>query len=263
VPAADLPLGASRVHLHRGGYRPARFEATGRVALVTGAGQGMGVGIARALAAQGAAVAVNDLHVERVTVVADELTAEGLVAIPAPFDVTDPAEALGPVDVLVNNAGVPEGMGVAPFRDLPHAEWRRYVELNLYGSMHCIRAVIDGMCEREWGRIVQISSGAGRTGLAFGVSLYGASKSGIEGFIRHLAMEVARKGVTANCLALGLMANTAGSDEALLGRMTAAVPVGRLGAAEDVGAAVVYLASAEASWLTGQTVDLNGGATRR
>lgn len=248
------------------------FEATGRVALVTGAGQGMGVGIARALAAQGAAVAVNDLHPERAGVVADELTAEGFTALGAPFDVTDPdavaagvahvAEALGPVDILVNNAGVPEGMAVAPFRDLPPTEWQRYVELNLYGSMHCIRAVVDGMCERRWGRIVQISSGAGRTGLAFGVSLYGASKSGIEGFVRHLAMEVARHGVTANCLALGLMANTAGADESLLGTMARQVPVGRLGTAEDVGAAVVWLASAEASWLTGQTVDLNGGATQ-
>jgi NAD(P)-dependent dehydrogenase (short-subunit alcohol dehydrogenase family) len=248
------------------------FEATGRVALVTGAGQGMGVGIARALAAQGAAVAVNDLHAERAGVVADELTAEGLVAVPAPFDVTDPAavaagvghltDALGPVDILVNNAGVPEGMAVAPFRDLPPAEWQRYVDLNLYGSMHCIQAVVGGMSERGWGRIVQISSGAGRTGLAFGVSLYGASKSGIEGFVRHLAMEVARTGVTANCLALGLMANTAGADDALLGTMARGVPVGRLGTAEDVGAAVVYLASAEASWLTGQTVDLNGGATQ-
>lgn len=247
------------------------FEATERVALVTGAGQGIGVGIARALAAQGAAVAVNDLHAERAGVVADELTAEGLVAIPAPFDVTDPdavaagfahvTDAIGPVDILVNNAGVPEGMAVAPFRELPPVEWQRYVNLNLYGSMHCIQAVVDGMCDRGWGRIVQISSGAGRTGLAFGVSLYGASKSGVEGFIRHLAMEVARNGVTANCLALGLMANTAGTDDELLGAMASSVPTGRLGTAEDVGAAVVYLASAEASWLTGQTLDLNGGAT--
>jgi 3-oxoacyl-[acyl-carrier protein] reductase len=248
------------------------FEAVGRVALVTGAGQGMGVGIARALAQQGAAVAVNDLHGERAAVVADELAAEGLAALAVPFDVTDAAavatgvagieQAFGPVDILVNNAGVPQGMAVAKFRELPPEEWRKFVDLNLYGSLHCIQAVVGGMSDRGWGRIVQISSGAGRTGLAFGVSLYGASKSGIEGFIRHLAMEVARDGVTANCLALGLMANTAGGDEALLGTMTAGIPVGRLGTAEDVGAAVVFLASSEASWLTGQTIDLNGGATQ-
>lgn len=248
------------------------FETDGRVALVTGAGQGMGVGIARALAEQGAAVGVNDVEPGRAAVVADELTAAGLVAVAVPFDVTDAdavtdgvaaaEHALGPVDILVNNAGVPAGMTPMRFREMPHEAWARYVDLNLYGSLHCIRAVVDGMCERGWGRIVQISSGAGRTGIAFGVSLYGASKSGIEGFVRHLAVEVARNGVTANCLALGLMANTAGTDERLLGAMTAGIPVGRLGTPEDVGAAVVYLASSEASWLTGQTIDLNGGATQ-
>jgi 3-oxoacyl-[acyl-carrier protein] reductase len=248
------------------------FEAHGRVALVTGAGQGMGVGIARALAAQGAAVAVNDIDAGRADAVAEQLRSTGLHAIAAPFDVTDPdaatagvariAQELGPVDILVNNAGVPADMAPMRFRDMPVAEWRRYVDLNLYGSLHCIRAVVDGMCERRWGRIVQISSGAGRTGLAFGVSLYGASKSGIEGFVRHLAMEVARDGVTANCLALGLMDNTAGGSDELLGALTRGIPVGRLGSPDDVGAAVVYLASAEAAWLTGQTIDLNGGSTQ-
>lgn len=141
---------------------------------------------------------------------------------------------------------------------MPIEEWERYVDLNLYGSLHMIKAVIDPMCDRGWGRIIQISSGAGRTGLSIGVSLYGAAKSGVEGFVRHLAAEVARHGVTVNTVALGLMAHSAGDATAHIART---VPVGRLGRPDDVGAAVVYLASEEAGWLTGQTIPLNGGTT--
>jgi 3-oxoacyl-[acyl-carrier protein] reductase len=244
------------------------FEANGRVALVTGAGQGVGVGNARALAAQGASVAVNDLVAERADAT---VAAIGGRTIAAPFDVTDRAavdrgvariaDELGPVDILVNNAGVPVGMDLVPFGQADPEQWRLYVDLNMYGSMHCIQAVLGGMCDRGWGRIVQISSGAGRAGLNLGISLYGASKSGIEGLIRHLSQEVARKGVTANCLALGMMGH-AGSDvdDAATAPLVRTIPVGRLGTPDDVGAAVVYLASDEASWLTGQTIDLNGGS---
>jgi NAD(P)-dependent dehydrogenase (short-subunit alcohol dehydrogenase family) len=249
------------------------FDLTGRVALVTGAGQGMGVGITRALGAQGARVAVNDLDPTKAAAAAADLVAAGIDAVAAPFDVTDAAAVraavarieheLGQgVDILVNNAGVPLGMDLQQFRDLDPTAWKRYIDLNLYGSLNCIHAVIDGMCDRGWGRVVQISSGAGRTGIAFGVSLYGASKSGIEGFIRHLSQEVAGSGVTANSLALGLMANVMAGDASDPGvqALARSVPVQRLGTPDDVGAAVVYLASPEAGWLTGQTVNLNGGA---
>jgi NAD(P)-dependent dehydrogenase (short-subunit alcohol dehydrogenase family) len=238
------------------------FDLTGRVALVTGAGQGVGVGIARALARQGATVVVNDLAAERAEATVEVIRADGGRAEAAVFDVTDLAgveaavERAGPVDILINNAGVPVGMHVAQFRDMVPSDWRRYIDLNVYGSLHCIHAVVDGMCDRGWGRVVQISSGAGRTGLAMGISLYGASKSGIEGFVRHLSQEVASNGVTVNAIALGLMDNAAGDATARLAR---AVPVGRLGSPDDVGAAVVYVASAEACWLTGQTINLNGG----
>jgi NAD(P)-dependent dehydrogenase (short-subunit alcohol dehydrogenase family) len=248
------------------------FEADSRVALVTGAGQNMGAGIARALAAQGAAVAVNDIVASRAEAVAAELTAKGFRAVPAPFDVTSEtavrdgvaavAETLGPVDILVNNAGVPAEMGMVPFRQMRPGHWRPYVDLNLYGSLHCAGAVVDGMCERRWGRIVQISSDAGRAGVAFGISLYGASKSGIEGFVRHLSQEVARDGVTVNALSLGVMTNAVQNENDTLRRLAKTVPVGRLGMPEDVGAAVVYLASAEASFLTGQTIHLNGGQSQ-
>lgn len=250
------------------------FELDGRVALVTGAGRGAGAGIAAALAAQGASVVVNDLLPDRAESVVAELMAAGARAVAAPFDVTD-SDAVhaglavatghlgGHVDILVNNAGVPDGMGITPFRQMDPDDWQQFVDLNLYGSLHCIRAVIDPMVEAGWGRIVQISSGAGRTGVAFGVSMYGASKSGIEGFIRHLSQEVARTGVTANSLALGLLSNALPDDapDDALASMARSVPVGRLGRPEDVAAAVVYLVSNEASWVTGQTLNLNGGST--
>jgi 3-oxoacyl-[acyl-carrier protein] reductase len=244
------------------------FELTERVALVTGAGRSVGAGIARVLAVRGAAVGVNDLDAERAAQVASEISDAGGRARPAVFDVTDRAAvaagveklsaALGPVDVLVNNAGVPAGMDLEKFRELDPAEWAKYVDLNLYGVLNCTHAVVDGMCQRGFGRILTISSGAGQTGLGIGVALYGAGKAGALGFMRHLAMEVARQGVTANSLALGLMDNQ--QDTASVAALAASVPVGRLGTPEDVGAAVAFLASDEASWITGQTLGVNGGS---
>lgn len=248
------------------GTRQGLFDLQAKTALVTGAGQNVGAGIARALADQGATVVVNDVVAERAEHAAAALAAAGHQAVAAPFDVTQGDQvksgvaaavgAVGPIDILVNNAGVPVGMAPTSFLDMPEKEWSRYIDLNLYGSLHCIDAVLGPMCDRGWGRVVQISSGAARAGLALGVSLYGASKSGIEGFIRHLSQEVARRGVTANCVALGLMDNVPGDTTASLARQ---IPVGRLGSPEDVGAAVVYVASNEAAWLTGQTIALNGG----
>jgi NAD(P)-dependent dehydrogenase (short-subunit alcohol dehydrogenase family) len=247
------------------------LDLSGRVALVTGAGQSVGAGIARVLAAQGAVVGVNDVVASRAQQVAEEIDEAGGRAVPAVFDVTDVRAvadgvrgleaAIGPVDVLVNNAGVPPGMGLAPFRAMEPSEWARFVDLNLYGVLHCTKAVIDGMCERGFGRIVTISSGAGQVGLGIGVSLYAAGKGGAISFMRHLAIEVARSGVTANTLALGLMQNQQMTDQSSVAALAKIVPVGRLGTPEDVGAAVAFLASDEAGWLTGQTIGLNGGST--
>jgi len=240
------------------------FDLRGRVALVTGAGRGAGAGIAAALAEAGAAVAVNDLVPERAAQVAASLEAAGARALAAPFDVTDLAQVergvaavtagLGPVDVLVNNAGIPPAMRLLPFRESKPEDWRPYVDVNLYGVLHCVKATIDGMCERRFGRVVTISSGAGQAGLAIGVSAYAAGKGGAISFMRHLALEVASFGVTANTLALGLLESAA-----LPAGLALSVPVGRAGTGRDVGAAVVWLA-AEGAWVTGQTIGVNGGS---
>lgn len=244
------------------------FDLSGKVALVTGAGQHVGAGIAEALAGRGAAVAVNDLFEERARATAERIAEAGGKAAAVPFDVTDAAavaegvarveRSLGPLDVLVNNAGVPVGMNVVQFRDTSPEQWRQYVDLNLYGVMHCAKAVVDGMCERGWGRVITISSEAGRTGIPIGLSAYGAGKGGGLAFMRHLALEVARFGVTANSLTLGLMDHA--GDEDFTNAIAKTIPVGRCGSAADVAAAVLWLASEEAGWVTGQTIGVNGGS---
>ena len=244
---------------------------SGRVAVVTGAGRSVGLGIARRLAAAGAAVAVNDLHADRADEAVAEIIAAGGQAVAVPFDVTDydavaagvaaAAAALGPIDILVNNAGIAEGSGAWQFLTSTPQQWRPAIDINLYGSMNCIHCVLPSMVERGWGRVIQISSGAGSKGLGIGVSVYGAAKSGIEGLLRHLSVEVATTGVTVNALALGLMENIAvNAPESIVGSLVRAIPIRRLGTAAEVGAACVWLSSEEGALVTGQTIHLNGGS---
>jgi NAD(P)-dependent dehydrogenase (short-subunit alcohol dehydrogenase family) len=244
------------------------FDLGGRTALVTGAGQGVGAGIAHALASQGARVAVNDLHAERAAATVESIRAAGGNALVSDFDVRDydaavagigEAEAeLGPLAILVNNAGVPPGMTVRQFRQTTPDQWRPYIDLNTYGVMNCTHAVVDGMCGRGHGRIITISSGAGTVGTALGITAYGAGKGGGIAFMRHLAMEVAGSGVTANSIAIGMIDNHA--DPSVTAHLAKTIPVGRLGQPGDIAALCVYLASDEASWMTGQTLQLNGGS---
>ncbi len=240
-------------------------DLRGRVAVVTGAGRNVGAGIATALAAAGAAVAVNDLHAARAEQTAAAIRAAGGQAVAAVADVCDPEQVaglvagvertLGPVDVLVNNAGVPDaGVPLQHFRDMPVEDWDRYLRINLYAVLGCTKAVLDGMCERGFGRIVTIVSEAGRLGQPPGLSLYAAGKAGAAGFSRVLAHEVGRFGVTVNCVSLGPMTNAVERDQVLR-----AMPTRRYGTPADAGAAVVYLCSPGASWVTGQTLPLNGG----
>lgn len=245
------------------------FELDGRVALVTGAGQNVGAGIATALAAQGAVVAVNDYVPERAAEVAARIVADGGRAIAAPFDVTDydavagaidrVVAELGPIDILVNNAGNGGAHGMVPtqFRDSTPESWRGPIDVNLYGVMNCSHRVINPMRDRGWGRIITIASGAGLTGLNIGVSPYAGGKGGAIGFMRHLAVENARVGVTANTLAIGLMEQ---KDRSVTEHMAKQIPVGRTGTPADIASAVVWLAAPESEWVTGQTIQINGGS---
>jgi NAD(P)-dependent dehydrogenase (short-subunit alcohol dehydrogenase family) len=246
------------------------FDLAGRVALVTGAGRSVGAGIAGGLAARGATVLVNDVDEGRAESVVAILRSSGAEAHSVVFDVTDlvaveaslgaAASRVGPVDICVNNAGN-AGAGDFPlgrFVDLDPAVYERFVAVNLYGVLHCTRTVLPSMVERGWGRVVTISSGAAVTGTRLGVSLYGASKGGAVSFMRHLALEHAREGITANTLTLGLMAN---ADVPETEAMARTIPVGRLGTPADVAAACVWLASDEAAWVTGATIPIDGGSS--
>jgi len=246
------------------------LDLTGRRALITGAGQGVGRGIALAFAAAGARVIVNDLRLERAAAVAEEI---GASALPSAFDVTDHAdvtaavEELGVVDVLVNNAGNAGAAGfggLGRFVDTTPADWEPFLRVNLYGVLHCAHAVLPGMMERGWGRIITISSDSGRTGEA-NMAVYGAAKAGAAGLTRALAVEGGRYGVTANTIALGTMRTEATEGlwadpdnpqaKALLRRYA----VRRPGLPEDAAALAVFLAGEQASWITGQTYPVNGG----
>ena len=242
------------------------FDLSGRVALVTGAGQGVGAEVARTLARQGAAVAVNDLYAARAETVADEITGAGGTACASGADVTDVhavtamvdavATALGPIDILVNNAGIPtRGFTLKPFRETAPDEWEAFIRLNLYGPLYCTRAVVDGMCERRWGRIVTVSSEAARSGTDLGIALYGAAKAGAVGLSRHLAVELGPFGITVNCVSLGVIERADGGGSGMAKRY----PARRLGRPADVAGAIAYLASDEAEWVTGQTLPVNGG----
>ena len=246
------------------------FRLDGKIALVTGSGGGLGVGIAQALAGQGAHVIVNDLYPARAEATAESLALAGFRATAAPFDVTDGDAAaetivrlsrdIGPIDILVNNAGNSGGhvFQQKPFAELLPSQWQPFIDVNLMGVLHCTRAVIGGMSERRWGRVITISSTAGRVGASINVSIYGAAKAGAAHFMRHLSQEVARDGVTANNISLGFM-NTA--NEEFNRKMAPKIPVGRVGTGDDVGAAAVYLASNEAAWVTGSTLVVDGGST--
>ena len=252
---------------------PLELDLTGRRALVTGAGQGVGRGIALALAAAGAAVVVNDLVQERAEEVVDEIVAAGGAAVASAFDVTDHAAvasavaAAGPVDVLVNNAGNAgvEGFGArGPFVDSTPDQWAPYLRVNLDGVLSCTHAVLPGMIDAGWGRVITIVSDSGRTGDKH-MAAYSAAKAGAAGFMRAIALEGGRHGITANCVALGTIRTPAtepfwqdpenAAARALLQRYV----IRRPGSPEDVAPLVVLLASDAASWITGQTYPVNGG----
>ena len=235
------------------------FDLSERTALVTGAGQGMGLGIAKALTEAGASVYLNDLYEDRAEAAAKSIGAKAL-----PGDITDASKRerfavkIPQLDILVNNAGVPEGMGasIAKAYKLTEADYTRQMDLNHNAIRGLCSLFVPAMQERGHGRVLVISSEAHRLGTSMGLSHYAAAKAATMGYMRALAAEVGRDGVTINGLSLGAMNNFEGHEHA-----AAATIVGRAGSPEDVGAAALYLCSDEASWMTGQTIPLNGGAS--
>jgi 2-hydroxycyclohexanecarboxyl-CoA dehydrogenase len=243
--------------------------------MVTGGAQGIGRGIAKALAEQGFRLAVADLNPDTAEQTAKEITAAGGTAIAVPINVTDTESVaaavrtieaeLGPVEVVVNNAGFDDFM---PFVKTTEEFWDRILDVNFKGALRVIKAVVPGMIERGFGRVVNIGSDAGRVGSSL-ESVYSGAKGGIIAFTKTLAREVATKGITANVVcpgptdtpALRKFADGAGDAEKVIGGMTRAVPMKRLGTPEDIGPAVAFFASDAAGFITGQTLSVSGGLT--
>jgi NAD(P)-dependent dehydrogenase (short-subunit alcohol dehydrogenase family) len=241
-------------------------ELAGKTALITGAGQNVGAATARVLAAQGARVIVNDLFDDRANRVADEIRSSGGTAEPAICDVTDLAAVremvsqAGQVDILVNNAGIPlSGFTMQTFVDEDPANWQAFIDLNVYAPMNCTHAVLPGMIARGWGRVITISSESARVGDRR-LAVYAASKGAGPAFMRSLAKEVGRNGITCNSLSLATQ-NNAGLDESsdMTLRQLKAYAIPRLGHGSDVAAAIAWLTSDGGSWVTGQTIPVNGG----
>jgi 3-oxoacyl-[acyl-carrier protein] reductase len=240
------------------------FDLTGRTALVTGASGGLGGAIARALHAQGASVALSGTRREALDALAAELkervhTAPCDLADAAAADTLVPAveAALGSLDILVNNAGVTrDGL----FMRMKDADWDSVLTVNLTAAFRLSRAALKGMLRRRYGRIINMTSVVGVSGNA-GQANYAAAKAGLIGMSKSLAAEVASRGITVNCIAPGFIASpmTEALDQKRRETILASVPIGRLGSAEEIGAAAVYLASSEAAYVTGETLHVNGG----
>jgi len=240
------------------------FDLTDKTALVTGATGGIGEAIARVLHSRGAAVVISGTRAERLESLAADLGDKCFVAAAnlsepdAPDALVKAAtEAAGGVDILVNNAGLTRDNLAMRMKD---EEWQQVIDVNLSASFRLSRAVLRGMMKSRWGRIVTITSVVGATGNP-GQANYAASKAGLTGMSKALAQEVASRGVTVNCIAPGFietpMTDVLSDDQkaTLLDR----IPSGRLGLPDDVAASVAYLASEEASYVTGQTLHVNGG----
>jgi len=240
------------------------FDLTDRCALVTGASGGIGGAIARALHDQGATVALAGRNADALGALADELGARAHVAAAdlADADAADgliktATEAMGRIDILVNNAGLTRDNLAMRLKD---DDWQSVLDVNLTAGFRLSRAVMRGMMRARWGRIIGITSVVGVTGNP-GQANYAASKAGMIGMSKSLAAEVASRGITVNCIAPGFIstAMTDALSDDQVSQLTERIPAGRLGEGADVAACAVLLASDEASYITGQTLHVNGG----
>ncbi len=240
------------------------FDLSGMTALVTGASGGIGSAIARALAGQGARVALSGTREEALRVAAEDMAGAAVL----PCDLSDPAavdalvpravEALsGKLDILVNNAGVTRDNLAMRMKD---DEWSDVIRINLEAAFRLSRAACRPMMKARFGRIVSITSVVGATGNP-GQANYAASKAGLVGMSKALAQELASRSITVNCIAPGFIASamTEGLPDAQKAALLGRIPAGKLGDGADVAAAAVYLASREAGYVTGQTLHVNGG----
>ena len=240
------------------------FDLTGKCALVTGASGGIGGAIAQALHAAGATVALSGSRTAPLEALAAALGSRAHVLT---CDLSDPAAvealpkaaaaAMGSVDILVNNAGITRDN---LFMRMSDEEWQSVIDVNLTSAFRLCRGVLRGMMKARWGRIVNISSVVGATGNP-GQGNYAAAKAGMEGMSKSLAAEVASRNITVNCVAPGFIttAMTEKLSEDQKTRILASVPAGRMGEASEIAAAVLYLASPEAGYVTGAVLHVNGG----
>jgi len=243
---------------------------TDKIAVVTGAGSGIGRATALALARAGVHVAIFDVNRAGAEATAAEVIALGRRALPLAVDVASAADVaaavervhgtLGPVAILVNVAGIGE---FAPLLQMTEAQWDRMIAVHLKGTFNCTRALVPDMVGAGFGRVVSVASVAGLNGGGPGLSHYAAAKAGIIGFTRALAQELGPMGITVNAVAPGLidtpMIRVAGAPADLYDAVIRRTPVGRLGVADDVAAAVAFLVSEEAGFTTGQVLSPNGG----
>ena len=237
-----------------------------RIALVTGAASGIGAATARRFAREGAAVAINDAKPEGLEAVAGEIRAAGAKALVLPGDVTkkgdcerlvqDVTRTFGRLDILINNAGINRDAMAAKMTE---EQWDAVLSVNLKGTFLCAQAALPGMRERAWGRVVNTSS-IGSLG-NIGQANYAASKAGVIGLTKTLALEYAKYGVTVNAIAPGpvMTAMLAGVPDAIRERIIAQVPVGRIASPDEIACVHVFLASDEASFITGQVIFADGG----
>ena len=246
------------------------LDLSGQVAIITGASRGIGTGIAGVLREAGARLTLASRSTDALSKVADELPGDGEGVLAVTTDVSVEADvdamvsktmgAFGRIDILVNNAGL---IAPGPYREIDPAEWHRVMGANLTGAYLCCFAVAPIMEEQKYGRIINISSISAQTGGVSGGVHYASSKGGMLAMTKTLSRDLAASGITVNSITPGVVETSPGFDEETRKKIEEMVPLGRVGVLEDIAYPVLFLASPMASYITGATIDVNGGILKR